>query len=67
MGIGIRIASLILALSCAAAKAADLSGTWQSDGKPQRVLKIQRAANGYRGTFHNLGDEAQLAALNIII
>lgn len=46
------------------ALALDLSGTWQADGKPQRVLKIQRAANAYRGTFHNLGDEAPGAPRN---
>lgn len=39
------------------AQAQNISGTWQADGKPQRVLKIQKAANGYRGSFHNLGDE----------
>ena len=40
------------------AHAADLAGTWQADGKPQRVLKIQKAGSSYRGSFHNLGDEA---------
>jgi non-heme chloroperoxidase len=42
----------------AVAHAADLSGTWQADGKPQRVLNIQKMARGYRGHFYNLGDEA---------
>ena len=45
-------------------QAADISGTWQADGKPQRVLKIEKAGNGYRGTFHNLGDEAPMAPRN---
>src|SRR6188472_1391394 len=51
---------LLLALATLAlpAHAADLSGTWQADGKPQRVLKVQKAGAGYRGSFHNLGDEA---------
>jgi pimeloyl-ACP methyl ester carboxylesterase len=48
--------------SCASAQ--DIVGTWQADGKPQRVLKIQMAAKGYRGTFHNLGDEAPGAPRN---
>jgi pimeloyl-ACP methyl ester carboxylesterase len=46
------------------AQAQDIAGTWQADGKPQRVLKIQKAANGYRGTFHNLGDENFMATRN---
>jgi non-heme chloroperoxidase len=46
------------------ARAADISGTWQADGKPQHVLKIHRAGHGYRGTFHNLGDEAPGAPRN---
>src|ERR1051325_726164 len=45
-------------------RAADLTGTWQADGKPQRVLKVQKAGNGYRGSFHNLGDEAPGASRN---
>jgi len=40
------------------ARAADIAGTWQAAGKPQRVLKIQKARAGYRGEFYNLGDEA---------
>ncbi|HWY66718.1 MAG TPA: alpha/beta hydrolase, partial [Rhizomicrobium sp.] len=36
-------------------------GTWQADGKPQRVLKIEKVADGYRGSFHNLGPEAAMA------
>jgi len=51
---------LIIALTVLAlpARAADIAGTWQADGKPQRVLKIQKARAGYRGEFYNLGDEA---------
>jgi non-heme chloroperoxidase len=47
-----------LALLALPARAADISGTWQADGKPQRVLKIHKTAHGYAGDFHNLGDEA---------
>src|SRR4051812_3779775 len=54
----------ILLVLTLATHAADLSGTWQADGKPQRVLKIQKTANTYRGTFHNLGDEAPGAPRN---
>jgi len=39
------------------ARAADITGTWQADGKPQRVLKIHKTAHGYAGEFYNLGDE----------
>src|SRR6187549_2125814 len=39
------------------AQAQNISGTWQADGKPQRVLKIAKTAQGYGGSFHNLGDE----------
>jgi pimeloyl-ACP methyl ester carboxylesterase len=46
---------------CTAAEAADLAGTWQTDGKPQRVLKISKVANGYRGDFYNLGVEQPLS------
>lgn len=46
------------ALIPAAQAAADLTGTWQADGKPQRVLKIHKDAQGYSGDFYNLGDEA---------
>lgn len=58
--------ALVLALFAFAprALALDLAGTWQADGKPQRVLNIQKAANGYRGSFHNLGDEATGAPRN---
>lgn len=59
--LAILLALLVLAPR---AFALDLSGTWQADGKPQRVLKIQKAANGYRGSFHNLGDEAPGAPRN---
>jgi non-heme chloroperoxidase len=48
----------------AAAQAANLAGTWQADGKPQRVLKIHKTAHGYSGDFYNLGDEAPGAPRN---
>src|SRR3954471_17444257 len=53
-----------LALLALPARAADISGTWQADGKPQRVLKIHKTAHGYAGEFHNLGDEAPGATRN---
>jgi hypothetical protein len=31
---------LALVLPASALKAVDISGTWQADGKPQRVLKV---------------------------
>jgi len=40
------------------ARAADLTGTWQADGKPQRVLKLHKAGHGYHGDFYDLGPEA---------
>jgi len=46
------------------ARAADIAGTWQADGKPQRVLKIHKSAHGYAGEFYNLGDEAPGAPRN---
>jgi pimeloyl-ACP methyl ester carboxylesterase len=46
----------LLALSFSA-QAQDIAGTWQADGKPQRVLKIRKDAKGYRGEFYYLGDE----------
>jgi non-heme chloroperoxidase len=53
-----------LALLALPARASDISGTWQADGKPQRVLKIHKTAHGYAGEFHNLGDEAPGATRN---
>jgi non-heme chloroperoxidase len=44
----------------ATAQAADLTGTWQADSKPQRALKITRSAHGYRGDFYDLGPEAAM-------
>jgi non-heme chloroperoxidase len=46
------------------AQAQDISGTWQADGKPQRVLKILKADSAYRGILCNLGDEAPGAPRN---
>jgi pimeloyl-ACP methyl ester carboxylesterase len=48
----------VLAALILPASAADIAGTWQADGKPQRVLKVHKAAQGYAGDFYNLGDEA---------
>lgn len=60
-----RLALLLAFMAMAPrALALDLSGTWQADGKPQRVLNIQKAASGYHGSFHNLGDEAPGAPRN---
>jgi pimeloyl-ACP methyl ester carboxylesterase len=62
-----RCAAFILAALLAltmGAQARDISGTWQADGKPQRVLKIQKAGGNYRGEFYNLGDEAPGAPRN---
>ena len=39
------------------AQAADLTGTWQADSKPQRVLKIHKTARGLGGDFYDLGPE----------
>ena len=58
------LAICVLLLLAAAAQAADLAGTWQADGKPQRVLKIHKTAQGYGGDFYNLGDEAPGAPRN---
>ena len=57
------IAAMLIAL-VSSAQAQDITGTWQADGKPQRVLKITRTAQGYRGDFYNLGDEAPGAPRN---
>ena len=61
MRIGMFIAFLLVAIPCTASTAADLSGTWQADGKPQRVLKIRKTPGGYRGDFYHLGVEQPLA------
>jgi pimeloyl-ACP methyl ester carboxylesterase len=59
-----RITALVLLALTSSAQAQDISGIWQADGKPQRVLKIQKAGNTYHGTFHNLGDENFAATRN---
>ena len=46
------------------AQAQNIAGTWQADGKPQRVLKIGKTAQAYHGELYNLGDEASGAPLN---
>jgi pimeloyl-ACP methyl ester carboxylesterase len=53
---------MLLALFCltGTAHAADLSGTWQADGKPQRVLKVHKSPHGYRGDLYNIGVEQGL-------
>ena len=57
------VALLLLSLATGA-HAFDISGTWQADGKPQRILKIHKTAHGYSGDFYNLGDEAPGAPRN---
>ena len=57
MRIGIPVALLFFVMLCIAAKAADLSGTWQADSKPQRVLKVKKTLHGYQGDFYDLGPE----------
>src|SRR5438309_1898808 len=47
-----------------AAQAQNIAGTWQADGKPQRVLKIGKTAQTYHGELYNLGEEAPGAPLN---
>ena len=60
-----RLAFLLALLVLAPrAQALDLSGTWQAEGKPQRVLKIEKAGKACRGSLHNLGDEAPGAPRN---
>ena len=49
--------ALLLIQFCGSAHALDISGTWQADSKPQRVIKIARTAHGYRGDFYHLGLE----------
>ena len=49
MRIGTPVMILLAVLFCTAAQAADLSGTWQADGKPQRVLKIHKAVTWLSG------------------
>lgn len=46
------------------AQAQNIAGTWQADGKPQRVLKIAGDSKTYRGALYNLGDEAPGSPLN---
>jgi len=48
---------LLIAMLCARAQGADLSGTWQADSKPQRVIKINKNGRGYRGDFYHVGME----------
>ena len=51
------LAAALAALLATPVAAADITGTWQAEGKPQRVLKIHKSAHGYNGEFYNLGDE----------
>jgi hypothetical protein len=51
---------LALIFPTIAVGAPDISGTWQADGKPQRVLKIHKFARGHRGDIYNLGVEQPL-------
>ena len=57
MRIGLCMMFLLIAMVCASAQAADLTGTWQADSKPQRVIKIGKSAHGYRGDFYHIGTE----------
>jgi pimeloyl-ACP methyl ester carboxylesterase len=62
-----RISALTFAsffMLVSAAQAQDIRGTWQADGKPQRVLKIGKTAQTYHGDLYNLGDEAPGAPRN---
>jgi pimeloyl-ACP methyl ester carboxylesterase len=58
----LMFASLFMLVS--AAQAQDIRGTWQADGKPQRVLNIGKTAQTYHGDLYNLGDEAPGAPRN---
>lgn len=57
MRISTPIALLFIITLCAPAMAVDLTGTWQADSKPQRVLKIHKTAHGYGGDFYHIGTE----------
>jgi len=57
MSVKARVLIATLTFLALPARAADIAGTWQADGKPQRVLKIHKSAHGYAGEFYNLGDE----------
>jgi len=59
-----RAAFATLLALATAAQAQDIRGTWQADGKPQRVLKIGKSARTYHGDLYNLGDEAPGAPRN---
>jgi pimeloyl-ACP methyl ester carboxylesterase len=50
-------AFLALAFFSLPAHALELSGTWQADSKPQRVLKITRTAQDWRADFYDVGPE----------
>jgi non-heme chloroperoxidase len=54
------ICLIALTMVAPAAQALDISGTWQADSKPQRVLKITKNAHGYHGDFYDLGPEAAM-------
>jgi non-heme chloroperoxidase len=53
-------ALLTLIVPTSAVGAQDISGTWQADSKPQRVLKVHKTAHGYRGDFYNIGLEVPI-------
>jgi non-heme chloroperoxidase len=61
MRLDIPVALLFIVTLCAPAMAVDLTGTWQADSKPQRVLKIHKATHGYSGDFYDLGQEGAFA------
>ncbi|HKU65053.1 MAG TPA: alpha/beta hydrolase [Rhizomicrobium sp.] len=53
-----------LALVWTTAQAQNISGIWQADGKPQRVLKITKDAKTYHGELYNLGEDVSGVPLN---
>ena len=61
MRIGIPVALLFFVTLCVAAQAADLSGTWQADSKPQRVLtrldEIRGSGQRDSGKFGRFGSQ----------
>jgi pimeloyl-ACP methyl ester carboxylesterase len=57
-----KLAAVLIAMALCAAPALaappDLSGTWQGgNDRARHVIKIRKAASGWRGDFFNLGDK----------
>ena len=63
MTMRLLVLAALLALTVPA-QAQDISGTWQADGKPQRVLKITKGAKTYHGELYSLGEDAFGVPLN---